>query len=291
MSTAELAVYGFTMGAVGTVAVMSYPFLARASNQTATAVERYHQVRVGRAARELDDLYLEVRPLWLKIAYGVGPIVTGLLLFFLSQNVWIACGGAVAGIIIPDVYVRQARATRLRRFRGQLVDALMILSSSLRAGLSLTQAFEQLESEMTPPASQEFGLVMRAYRLGQPFEEALERLRKRNFCDEVNIITTALLVARETGGDATKIITQLVGTIREKKKLYDKVNTLTLQGKLQAYIMSGLPIAFVFFAKTFDATYFDVLVESDTGHTIIMAAVGLWLVGMVLLMKLSKIEI
>ena len=133
--------------------------------------------------------------------------------------------------------------------------------------------------------------MLKTQRLGRTFEEALRSLNDRMSCEEVDLITTALLVARETGGDVTMIITQLITTIREKRKILDKVNTLTLQGKLQAYVMSFLPIGFAIFIKMFNPTYFDPLVHHAIGHLLIAVAIGLWFVGMILLMKLSKVEI
>ena len=132
--------------------------------------------------------------------------------------------------------------------------------------------------------------MRKAYGLGQPFEEALKRLQQRNPSDEIDIITTALLVTRESGGDATRIINQLVSTIREKRKLMEKVMTLTLQGRMQAIIMSVLPIAFALFAKTFNPTYFELLMEDPTGRMVLMLAGGLWVVGIVLMARLSRVE-
>ena len=132
--------------------------------------------------------------------------------------------------------------------------------------------------------------MMKAHRLGRTLEESLQGLNRRMPCEELNLITTAVLVARETGGDVTSIISQLITTIRERKKLNEKVTTLTLQGRLQAYIMSALPLVFAAFARTVNPRYFQLLFEDPTGHVVLMIAVGLWLVGMVLLMRMCRVD-
>ena len=289
--TPELLIYTLTIAAAGCAAVIVYPLVTRAWNQTAGRIEEYQQVKYEKAAKELDELFVEAPPKWLKVAYGVGPLSAALLAYLVTNNIVIALGAGVVGRILPDLWVRQARAARKRKFESQLVDALFILSSSLRAGLSMTQAFEQLESEMSPPASQEFGLMMKAHRLGLTLEESLQRLNERMPGDELNLITTAVLVARDTGGDITTIISQLITTIRERKKLSDKVVTLTLQGRLQAYLMSALPILFAIFIRSFNPHYFDQLLENDTGRMILMTAAALWVMGMILLIRLSKVDI
>lgn len=291
MMQPELVIYGLALGSAGTAALALSPLVTRLYDRTAGKVERYQQAKVEKATKALDEIFVDVKPRWLKMAYGLGPAAASVAAFLVTESVPLACVGAVAGLILPDVWVRQTRARRKRRFQAQIVDALFILSSSLRAGLSLTQAFEVLEAEMPPPASQEFGLVIKAHRLGRGFEEALQSLNERMPCGELNLITTAILVARETGGDITAIIGQLITTIREKKKLNDKVMTLTMQGRLQAYIMSFLPILFAVFVRTFNPHYFDVLLGDPTGSLLLMAAGGLWAVGMVLLLKLSKVDV
>ena len=287
----EALLYGLVATSSGCVALSVYPVALRAWARSAGAVERYQQGKVDRAVKTLDDLFIGVKPLWLTLVYGLGPLATGTALFLLSSNLLMGLVGLVAGIVVPDVILRQAKALRRHRFEGQLVDALFIFSSSLRAGLSLTQAFEQIELEMGPPASQEFGLMLKAYRLGLPLESALQRLMQRMPCEELQLITTAIRVARETGGDVTHIINQLIGTIRERKKLRDKIRTLTLQGRLQAYIMSGLPVAFAAFVRTFSPSYFTSLLNDSIGRMLVGLAAGLWVVGMVALFKMSRVDI
>ena len=291
MLAEELALYSFAMGSASCAAVVAYPALARAWSHSAHWVGGVQRGRVEQAAKTLDNLFIEVKPGWLMMAYGLGPLAAGLVAFLLSKNLVLVVIAVIGGLLLPDLYVRQARAMRRRAFDGQLVDALFILSSSLRAGLSLTQAFEQVESEMSPPISQEFGLMLKAYRLGMTFEGALQRLNERMPSEELQLFTTAMLVARETGGDVTHLISQLIGTIRDRKKLREKVATLTLQGRLQAYIMSALPILFTAFVRTANPGYFEVLVSTAYGQMALVLAAGLWLAGMVLLFRLSRVEV
>lgn len=291
MSGQEVAIYGFAMASAGCATIVCYPTL---SSLWADAVKRlgsFQRKQADRAVKTLDELFIDAKPTWLKLAYGVGPLAAGLVTFLICHNVIGALLAAVAGLLVPDMWVRQAKAIRKKKFQGQLVDALLILSSSLRAGLSLTQAFEQLEAEMPPPASQEFGLMMKAHRLGRTLEDSLHGLNQRMASQELDLITTAMLVTRETGGDVTVIINQLVSSIREKKKLVEKISTLTLQGRLQAYIMSALPIVFVLFIKTFNPSYLDLLLNDEIGHIVIAVATTLWLIGMFLLMKMSKLQV
>jgi len=291
MTAYELTIYGLTMGSAGCAAAAAYPAVSKVWLRLAERIGFYQQAKVERTARTLGRLFLDMQPRWLTLLYWLGPIGTGAAALILVNNLWVTVAAAVLGLLAPDVLVRQARALRRRRFQEQLLDALFILSSSLRAGLSFVQALESLEAEMPPPASQEFGLVMRAHRLGQTLEEALQGLNQRMASEELNLIVTAILVARETGGDITHIISQLIETIRERKKLYEKVKTLTMLGKLQGYLMSLLPVGFALFVRTVTPNYFEILLEDATGQGLLVLAAALWVVGIVLLFRLSRVEV
>jgi len=285
-----LTMYLFGCASLACLAYAAYPLLATNAAMLSEKIGRYQVAKADKAAKVFDDMFVEVTPMWVTIVYRVAPLAGALVLYLIFNYLIVAAIGLVLGFIIPDMYVKHINARRRKKFQGQLVDVLFMLSSSLRAGLSLTQAFETLETEMGPPASQEFGLMMRAHRVGLSLEESMQGLNKRMACEDLQLITTAVILARATGGDVTKIISQLITTIREKKKIDEKVETLTLQGKLQAYMMSGLPVAFAFFVRIFNPHYFDMLLTDPLGHKLIMAAVGLWITGILVLLKMSKVE-
>jgi tight adherence protein B len=287
----ELLSYGLVMSSAGLAVGALYPALARAWTRATDVFVRYQEFMSDKSSRILDDIFVNVDSKLLKVAYGVTPLVFGALGLVVSRNLIIGLVGLGVGMVLPELAVRQVGVLRKLRFQSQLVDALFMLSSSLKAGLSLTQSFEVLEAEMSPPASQEFGLVVRAHKVGRTFEEAIQQLNRRMACEEMNLMTTAILVGRETGGDVTHIISQLVGTIREKKKLKDKVKTLTLQGRLQAYIMSALPVFFFVWVRSMNPGYFELMFTDPLGRTALAVAVGLWVTGMLLLMHFSKVEI
>ena len=134
----EATFYALTMGSAGAAAVGLYPLVSRFLAESSGRFERYRDVKVQRATDTLDDIFVEVKPKWLKVAYGVVPLAAGLALFALSENVWLALAGTMLGLLVPDFWIKQHMAMRRRQFRAQLVDALLMLSSGLRAGLSIT---------------------------------------------------------------------------------------------------------------------------------------------------------
>jgi tight adherence protein B len=253
-------------------------------------LRRWQKKRIEKIAPKLNDLFLDI-PLKKLVLMDVGmPFLTGLLGYILTRNWVFALGFGLLGLVIPLVIVRSLEAKRRKKFAAQLVDGLMVLSSSLRAGLSLPQAFEALIEEMPTPISQEFSLVIRQVQMGVPLDSALYTLKKRMRMDDLDMMITAILVARETGGSLPDIFTQVARTIQERNKLIGRVNALCVQGRLQGIIMSVLPIFFGLFVYKTNPHFFDVLLKDSFGRFLLGYAFVSQILGMFLIRKFSKVD-
>ena len=131
---------------------------------------------------------------------------------------------------------------RRAAFNRQLPEALATMSNALRAGFSISQAFDSVVEQGEPPVSEEFAILQRQLRIGMGFEEALESLAQRVGSEDLTLVTTAILVSRKTGGNVTEIFDRISETIRGRQKVERKVKSLTAQGRLQGVIVSAMPL-------------------------------------------------
>jgi len=253
---------------------------------------RYNKLQDKRATEisvTLEDSFIfwEKKKMLLFYLFPFIFSVAGLILFRHIIGLFI---GFIFGFIIPKVIIAMAKQQRLKKFRSQLVDALMIISSSLRAGLSFPQSIEVLCEEMPPPISQEFNLILSQNKLGISMELALKNLRLRIPSEEVNLIVTSILIARESGGNLPLVLSRLTGTIRDNIKLKEKIGTLTLQGRLQGIIMIMLPIGFAYFVYKQNPGHFDVMMQTALGRKLLGLAIGLEIVGVIMIKKISTMK-
>jgi tight adherence protein B len=242
-------------------------------------------------AKEMDKMFYDKSPKNIVMLYFILPMVFGAAgIIVLKSQIFLVIG-VLAGLAIPNFIIKTRYAMRIRKFNDQLLDAISMLSSCIKGGLSLLQGLEVLVEEMPAPMNQELGLVVRENRMGIPLEECLKRLNKRMNLDELGLVVNALLVARETGGELPKVFSRLTVTIRDNRKLRESIKTLTLQGRMQGWIMSFLPIAFVAWVLSVNKHHFDIMLNSDMGRLLLIIAAVLQAVGMVLIRIFSKIEI
>ena len=133
-------------------------------------------------------------------------------------------------------------ARRRAAFNLQLPEALATMSNALRAGFSISQAFDSVVEQGEAPMSEEFAILQRQLRIGMTFEDALESLSQRVGSDDLTLVTTAILVSRKTGGNVTEIFDKIAETIRGRMRIERKVRSLTAQGRLQGIVVSSMPL-------------------------------------------------
>lgn len=196
--------------------------------------------------------------------------------------------GLVAGFVFPGMYVQALTRKTKDKFDGQLVDALMIMSSSFRGGLSLLQALEAVVDEMPDPINKEFGIVLGENKMGVSLEEAFQHLYSRMTSSSLQQMITAILLARETGGNLPLIFNRIVGNIRESRKIQQNLDTLTIQGKIQGVVMSILPIAFAVLLYSSNRRIFDNMVASEIGRTMLIYAAVSETIGAFMIWKISS---
>lgn len=256
--------------------------------------DKFHQIqerKVSKVEKQLGEMFVVIKKERLVLFYTLSPLILGGLIFFLTGQLIFALPAGGLGFILPAYVVKIMEQQRKQKFLAQLVDGLMIVSSSLKGGLSLLQAIEVLAEEMPPPISQEFGLIVRENKMGLTLEDSLKRLNERIGLEEVGLMINSVLVARETGGDLTKVFSRLSITIRDNRKLKENIRNLTLQGRLQGIIMSIIPFIFVWWVYTFNRSHFDIMLSTEQGKMLLLLAVVLQVIGMVLIRRFSMIKI
>lgn len=242
--------------------------------------------------RQMDDMfYYDKTPKEIIRLYYILPPVFALSVWFLFSSPIFVITGAVLGFAIPTLILKFRDAKRRKKFNIQILDTVMLLSSSLKGGLSLLQGLEVILEEMPAPMSQEIGLSVRENKMGVTLEQSLRNLGRRMKLDDLDLVINSLLIARETGGDLIKVLSRLSTTIRDNRKLKEIIKTLTMQGRMQGIIMSLLPILFVWWVMFFNRHHFDYMLQDNTGRLLLLVAVILQLVGMILIKKFSTIKV
>ncbi|GAA5218212.1 type II secretion system F family protein [Corallincola platygyrae] len=225
------------------LAAASVFFLVMFFSRIGQSFAEVYQSQIERHANTtLADMYLFVSPKRLLQINLVSMFVVWLVTLIISENpVFSALAGVGAGFA-PRIVYKKLKERRTKLFLAQLPDGLQTIATSMRVGASFKSALEQMVREQLPPISQEFGLVIREIRMGVEYDEAFRNLEKRLPLDEVNLLVSAVLINKEVGGNLADILAKLSSTVRRKLEMEGKIDALTAQGRMQGWVMTGLPV-------------------------------------------------
>lgn len=144
-------------------------------------------------------------------------------------------------VCTPWYLVRRMAERRRLKIEDQLADAMVTMSSAVKAGLSLAQSLELLASQLPQPISTEFHQMASEYKLGKTLErvlvEAKERLRSENFA----LFAAALLASHESGGRLNETVERIARSVLELQRLERKVRSETAQARKSAVYMALAP--------------------------------------------------
>lgn len=220
------------------------------------------------------------------------------IMFVLFAFGWIVTGGIIIGIafmipgyFLPDILANSVRKKRFNTFNEQLVDGIVLIANSLRAGFSFLQALDMLVSESKPPLSDEFSRVMQEHRLGGGLEDAFTSMEKRIPSEELKIVVTATLIARETGGNLAEVYDKIAKTLRDRRVSQDKIKAMTSQGKMQGIVVGLLPVLLGAILSWVEPELMYPVFHTPAGWGILAIVAVLELIGFYLIRKIITIDV
>ena len=171
----------------------------------------------------------------------------GFLFFLLCwPNFPLGVGMGLIGFLLSWVGVQHTMRSMWEKRSNQvvldMVEGLTMMTNGVRVGLSITQAMERVMKSMPGPLAQEFQLALNKTQLGMSIEEALAEMEKRINRPDLTMMVTAINILKETGGNLAETLDVIVGTLRSRQKVENKIKALTAQGSMQALIISIIPV-------------------------------------------------
>lgn len=197
----------------------------------------------------------------------------------------------VAAWFVPLLVLKGKVKKRIKTLNEQLGDAIVLISTSLKAGYSFFQAIDMVAREMTGPISEEFQVLQKEINLGLPTEKALENLAARVSSDDLELLVTAVLIQRQTGGNLAEVLDNISTTIRERVRIKGEIKTVTAQGRISGWVISLLPIGLGLLIYMINPAHISLLFTKSLGILILVVSAMMELIGIFFIRKIVKIDI
>src|SRR5438034_6128902 len=152
----------------------------------------------------------------------------------------------LAAVIVAIMVVRGLFGWQQRRLANQLFrqlpDTIELVTSTVRSGLPVNEAFRTISHEMPQPTAGQFAIVCSELSLGRPPEEAVEDVYRRTQVAEYGIFAVTLAVQMKSGGSLTETLQTLGDTVRERVALAARAKALAAEVIFSSKALSCAPI-------------------------------------------------
>lgn len=208
-----------------------------------------------------------------------------------SKNLLAVIPIGFVGFWLPVFQLKRKTDKRLVRGSYQLADALGTMANSMRAGFSFMQAMKMIAEEFPDPLGIEFEKTLRDIKYGVSVEEAFAKMIDRFPDKELDLAVKAMLIQRSSGGNLAVLLETIQETISGRIRVKDEVKTLTAQGKMSSWIITGLPIALALYLKMVNPDYFNRLLTHPLGIAMLVVSGINIAIGWVMIRKIVRIEV
>jgi tight adherence protein B len=198
--------------------------------------------------------------------------------------------GLLAGAA-PFGFVLYKRSQRFRQFEQGLPEALDLMVGALRAGHSLISALRLVAAESPEPLGGEFRICFEEQNYGLELRTAMDNLANRVPLQDLRIMSTAILIQKESGGNLAEVLDKAAHVIRERFRLKRQVQTHTAQGRLTGMILALLPVILGLGLYLINPKNMSILWTRPIGVKLLYTAAGMTAIGGLIIRKIVNMKV
>ena len=261
------------------------------SKRAASEQKRKNPLRLDQIAEELYVAGVALRAEeFITIWILTGAVIPAVALF-LGAPTTICIGLVIVGVAAPITWVTIKKNKRLALLGSQLSDALTIICNALRVGQSFQAAMKSVADEMEEPISREFMRVYRETQYGMPLETSLARLVSRTQNSDLELVSSAVIIQRQIGGNLAIILQNISDTINQRVQIRGEIRTMTSAGRMSGYIIGALPAFIILLLMFINPGYIDMFFTTETGRIMMIISLVLEAIGFFFVHKIVNIKI
>ncbi len=324
MNMQVLALAFLATAAVGGVAwVFLYPLLsgerkaesrrasiARADAPAAKQTEKSQRSRREQVETSLKDLEARRQqeksvPLSVRLSQAgldwtpqkfwiVSAVVAGVLAaaaLFVGGGLLGAAGLAFAGGLgLPRWALGFLKKRREAKFLAALPDAVDVIVRGIKAGLPLFESIKVVAADAPEPLRGEFLNIIETQAIGMPLGEACSRLYERMPLPEANFFGIVISIQQKSGGNLSEALGNLSKVLRDRKKMREKIQAMSMEAKASAGIIGSLPPIVMFLVYLTTPHYISLLWTHPTGQLMLVGCVVWMSIGIMVMKKMINFD-
>jgi tight adherence protein B len=219
------------------------------------------------------------------IVSGVCAVVFFVVAFTVGGGLLGGLGMAfAAGFGLPRWMLGYLKKRREKAFLKALPDAVDVIVRGIKAGLPLFDSIKVVAADAPEPLKSEFLAIIETQTIGMPLGEACQRLFERMPVPEANFFGIVIAIQQKSGGNLSEALGNLSKVLRDRKKMAEKIQAMSMEAKASAGIIGSLPPIVMLLVWISTPDYISLLWTTPLGQFMVVCCVG-WMTCGVLVMK------
>ncbi|MBR0970164.1 MULTISPECIES: type II secretion system F family protein [Bradyrhizobium] len=224
----------------------------------------------------------------------VSAVVAGALFavaMFVGGGLLGAAGLAFAGGFgLPRWALGFLKKRREAKFLKALPDAVDVIVRGIKAGLPLFESIKVVAADAPEPLRGEFLQIIETQAIGMPLGEACSRLYDRMPLPEANFFGIVISIQQKSGGNLSEALGNLSKVLRDRKKMKEKIQAMSMEAKASAGIIGSLPPIVMFLVYLTTPHYISMLWTHPTGQLMLVCCVVWMGIGIMVMKKMINFD-
>jgi tight adherence protein B len=192
--------------------------------------------------------------------------------------------GFAGGFGLPRWVLGYLKKRREKNFLKALPDAVDVIVRGIKAGLPLFDSIKVVAADSPEPLRSEFLAIIETQAIGMPLGEACARLYERMPLPEANFFGIVVAIQQKSGGNLAEALGNLSKVLRDRKKMAEKIQAMSMEAKASAGIIGSLPPIVMILVYITTPQYIAILWTHPTGQLMLVGCV-LWMATGIFVMK------
>ena len=192
--------------------------------------------------------------------------------------------GFAAGFGLPRWGLSYLKTRREKNFLKALPDAVDVIVRGIKAGLPLFESIKVVAADSPEPLRGEFLAIIETQAIGMPLGDACARLFERMPVPEANFFGIVIAIQQKSGGNLSEALGNLSKVLRDRKKMAEKIQAMSMEAKASAGIIGSLPPIVMLLVYLSTPEYISLLWTHPTGQLMLVGCV-IWMSMGIFVMK------
>jgi tight adherence protein B len=232
---------------------------------------------------------------WSEKKFYIFSAVLGAMFF---AGGWSAGGGLLgaaglafaAGFGLPRWGLSFLKKRRERAFLKALPDAVDVIVRGIKAGLPLFESIKVVAADSPQPLKGEFLSIIETQAIGIPLGEACQRLYERMPVPEANFFGIVVAIQQKSGGNLSEALGNLSKVLRDRKKMAEKIQAMSMEAKASAAIIGSLPPIVMIMVYITTPGYISLLWTHPTGQVMLVGCACWMSIGVMVMKKMINFD-